>query len=72
MAGLFLASASNVQAALPASMGSQQTITQQAYGVGSGADRSGAGGSKVAGLGCLSSATLGTLVLCWLWYTLPR
>jgi len=71
MAGLSLMAGGGVSAALPPSqaMGTT-TITQQAYGVGSGADVS--TGPKTAGLGTAAGAFLGTVVLVWLWYTLPH
>ena len=71
MAGLSLMAGGGVQAALPPSMATgTTTITQQAYGVGSGADVS--GGRKVAGVGTAAGAFLGTVILAWLWWTLPH
>ena len=71
MAGLSLMGGGGVQAALPPSMAAgTTTITQQAYGVGSGADVS--SGPRVAGMGTAASAFLGTLALAWVWWTLPH
>ena len=72
MAGLSLMAGGGVQAALPPSQAAgTTTITQQAYVVGSGADVS-AGGEKTAGLGTAAGAFLGTVVLVWLWWSLPH
>ena len=71
MAGLSLMAGGGVTAALPPSQAAgTQTITQQAYGVGSGADAG--GGKKTAGLGTCAGAVIGTVVLAWLWWTLPH
>lgn len=71
MAGLSLMAGGGVQAALPPSMSAgTTTITQQAYGVGSGADVQ--SGSKTAGFGVAGGAFLGTVILMWLWWSLPR
>jgi hypothetical protein len=70
MAGLSLLGSGQVTAALPPSQGSASTITQMAYGVGSGADVS--GGDKTAGFGTAAGAVLGIGLLCWLWWTLPH
>jgi len=72
MAGLSLMAGGGVQAALPPSQAAgTTTITQMAYGVGSGAD-AGASSRKVAGLGTAAGAVIGTAVLAWLWWTLPH
>jgi hypothetical protein len=71
MAGLSLMAGGGVTAALPPSQAAgTQTITQMAYGVGSGADAG--AGKKVAGLGTAAGAFLGTAILAWLWWTLPH
>lgn len=69
MAGLQLMAGTSVTAAMPPSSAGATTIAQQAYGVNSGMDSQ---QPKVAGFGCLSGATVGVLVLAWLWWTLPR
>jgi hypothetical protein len=70
MAGLSLMAGGGVVGALPPSQAAgTQTITQQAYGVGSGAD---VAGKKVAGLGTAAGAVMGTAILAWLWWTLPH
>ena len=69
MPGLSLMANAGVTAALPPSQAGGQTIASQAYGVTSGmADT----GSKAAGFGTLSGATIGFIALAWLWWTLPR
>ena len=70
MAGLSLMAGGGVQAALPPSQAAgTQTITQQAYGVGSGADL---GQTSTAGIGTMAGGVLGAAILVWLWWTLPH
>jgi hypothetical protein len=70
MPGLSLMAGGGVVGAMPPSQAAgTQTITERAYGVGSGASAS---SGKTAGLGTAAGAVLGTLVLAWLWWTLPH
>ena len=68
MAGLSLGF--RATAAAPPRASGAQTITQQYYGVGSGAD-AGMTSSK-AGPGTMVVGAIAAGVLAWIWWTLPR
>lgn len=71
MAGLNLRANVNTSGVAFAQAPSQagRTITEQAYGIGSGAD---AGGSKCAGWGSHLAGIAATALLVYIWYSLPR
>lgn len=71
MPGLNLRGSFNTSGVVFAQAPSQSgsTITQQAYGVGSGAD---VAGGKCAGWGTVGSGVVATAVLAYLWWSLPR
>lgn len=70
MPGLNLRSSFNSSGVVFAQAPSQTgtTITQQAYGITSGAEV----GSRCAGWGTCISGIVGTAVLVYLWWSLPR
>jgi hypothetical protein len=72
MAGLLLTGGGNVGAQASASGGSGgATISDRAYGINSGLG-TGSGGPNTAGFGTVGLGIAGSLVLLFLWYSLPR
>jgi len=59
-----------VTTAAPPSSAGTRTITQQAYGMGSGASASDAG--TIPAVGGISAGAVALVLLVWIWWSLPR